>query len=165
MTCAPDAQLIELWRSPKKGVTMERARSVELVAGQGLVGDRRFSLSTPPRSQVTLIESEALAAAMALVKEARGVDVEPSARRNLVTRGVALNHLIGRAFFVGEALVRGVELCEPCGHLAKLTSGAFERALVHRGGLRCEILTSATVVEGDAIRIADVDADKSSLRT
>jgi MOSC domain-containing protein YiiM len=158
MTCAPDAQLVQLWRSPHKGAAMERATSVELVAGRGLVGDRRFSLSTPPRSQVTLIESEALAAAMALLKDARGVDTEPSARRNLITRGVALNHLVGRSFFVGDALMRGVELCEPCGHLAKLTSKDFERALIHRGGLRCEILTSAVVSEGDAVRLVDAQA-------
>jgi MOSC domain-containing protein YiiM len=152
MTFAPDAVVVQLWRTATKGQPMERILAAELVAGRGLVGDRRFSLSTPGRSQLTLIESEALAAAMELIGEARGVDAEPSARRNVITRGVALNHLVGRSFHVGGALLRGLELCEPCSHLAKLTSTKFEKALVHRGGLRCEILQSATVAEGDAVK-------------
>jgi MOSC domain-containing protein YiiM len=154
MSFAPDAAVAQICRCPAKTRPLERTARAELVAGRGMVGDHRFSLVTKPMKQVTLIETEALAAAMALVREARGVDIEPSARRNIVTRGVALNHLVGRTFRVGAALVRGIELCEPCGHLAKMTSTTFEKALVHRGGLRCEIVESAVVLEGDAIRPA-----------
>ncbi len=154
MSFAPDAAVAQIWRCPAKARPMERMAHAELVAGCGMVGDHRFSLVTKPMKQVTLIEAEALAAAMATVREARGMDVEPSARRNIVTRGVALNHLVGRTFRVGAALVRGIELCEPCGHLAKMTSTTFERALIHRGGLRCEIVESAVVVDGDPIRAA-----------
>ena len=74
-----------------------------------------------------------------------------SARRNIVTRGVALNHLVGQRFVVGDAVLRGIELCEPCGHLAKVVSSAFSRALVHRGGLRCEIVHSGRARPGDRI--------------
>jgi MOSC domain-containing protein YiiM len=151
MTFAPDACVEQLWRCPAKARPMERVGEAELVAGRGMVGDRRFSLATKPMNQVTLIEAEALAAAVELLRGARGVDVEPSARRNVVTRGVALNHLVGRIFWVGGARLRGIELCEPCGHLAKLTSPTFSSALIHRGGLRCEIVESAVVREGDRI--------------
>jgi MOSC domain-containing protein YiiM len=154
MSFATDAAVVQIWRCPKKAAPMERVDVGELIAGRGLVGDRRFSLATKPMNQVTLIEEEALAAATALLRGARGVDVEPSARRNIVTRGVALNHLVGRAFHVGGALLRGIELCEPCGHLAKMTSSTFSSALVHRGGLRCEIVAGAEVREGDPIRPA-----------
>jgi len=154
MSFAPDAAIEQIWRCPAKARPLERIARGELVAGRGLVGDHRFSLATKPMNQVTLIEAEALAAATALLRGARGVDVEPSARRNVVTRGVALNHLVGRTFRVGGALLRGIELCEPCGHLAKMTSTTFEKALLHRGGLRCEIVEGAVVGDGDPIRAA-----------
>jgi MOSC domain-containing protein YiiM len=151
MTFAADAVVLQLWRCPAKARPMERVVEAELVAGRGMVGDRRFSLATRPMNQVTLIEAEALAAAVELLRGARGVDVEPSARRNIITRGVALNHLVGRTFSVGGARLRGIELCEPCGHLAKMTSSTFSSALIHRGGLRCEIVEGAVVREGDRI--------------
>ena len=75
-----------------------------------------------------------------------------SSRRNIVTRGVALNHLVDVEFVVGDAVVRGIELCEPCGRLTKLTSAAFSKALVHRGGLRCEIVKSGHAAIGSPIR-------------
>lgn len=151
MSFAPDAAIAEIWRCPRKAAPMERVVAGELVAGRGLVGDHRFSLATKPMNQVTLIEAEALAAAAGLLRGARGVDVEPSARRNIITRGVALNHLVGRTFRVGGAVLRGIELCEPCGHLAKMTSSTFSSALVHRGGLRCEIVEGAVVGDGERI--------------
>jgi MOSC domain-containing protein YiiM len=67
-----------------------------------------------------------------------------------VTRGVALNHFIDREFAVGDAVFRGARLCEPCGHLEKLTVKGIVRGLIHRGGLRAE------VVRGGIIRVGDV---------
>lgn len=122
---------------------------VDLVKGKGVVGERRFTEKARPKDQVTLIEEEAIVAAM---KEAK-VDLPLwSARRNVVTSGVALNHLVGVEFVVGAAVVRGVELCEPCSRLTRLTSKEFSKALIHRGGLRCEIVESGAVAVGDAIR-------------
>ena len=152
MTIAPDAVTVALWVCPGRTLPMQRLERAELVAGRGVVGDRRFSLSTKPANQLTLIEEEALLAARDLCRSAAGPDAQPSARRNLVTRGVALNHLVGRTFRVGSAVVRGVELCEPCGHLARMSSRTYEKALLHRGGLRAEILMSGAVVAGDPIR-------------
>lgn len=158
MTIATDARAVALYVCPGKALPMRLVDEAELVAGRGIVGDRRFSLTTKPQNQATFIEEEALLAAAALMRggadsagDAGSVDVEPSARRNIITRGVALNHLVGRTFRVGTAVVRGIELCEPCGHLAKMTSRAFERALLHRGGLRCEIVTSGIVRPGDVV--------------
>jgi MOSC domain-containing protein YiiM len=122
------------------------------VAGRGLQGDRYFDdARDEPGRQLTLIEAEALDA---LARD-YGCALEPGAsRRNIVTRGVALNHLVGREFRVGAATLRGVKLCEPCGHLAKLTVPAVKTGLVHRGGLRAEIVAGGTIRLGDAVEVS-----------
>lgn len=137
---------------PKRLEAMASVAEVNAVAGLGLEGDRyarekgTFSKKLP-NNQVTLIEQEALEAAD------RDYKLELSAaesRRNILTIGIALNHLVGREFRVGEARLRGLKLCEPCSHLKKLTNKEVIRALKHRGGLRAEIL------EGGQIRVGDV---------
>ena len=72
-------------------------------------------------------------------------------RRNILTRGLALNHLVGREFTVGTARIRGIKLCEPCGHLENLTRGGVRRALVHRGGLRAEVIGDGVIKVGDRL--------------
>ena len=57
-------------------------------------------------------------------------------RRNLLTRSVPLNHLVGKTFKIGAVVLRGIRLCKPCGHLEKLTCKGVEKGLRHRGGLR-----------------------------
>jgi len=155
MTIATDAVVVSIQVSRVKGAPLDVIEEAELVQGRGVVGDKRFSLSTKPQNQVTLIELEALEAAMAEAQSATTMPLSPAvARRNIVTRGVALNHLVGKRFVVGTAVLRGIELCEPCGHLAKVVSSAFSRALVHRGGLRCEIVHSGRARAGDPVTLA-----------
>jgi MOSC domain-containing protein YiiM len=131
---------------------LQSKEEVLAVAGRGLEGDRYFdgtgTYSTTPGTgrQVTLIESEALAAA----ESDYDLKLPPGAsRRNIVTAGVALNHLVGREFMVGEVRLLGTRLCEPCSHLAKLTGKPVVKALIHRAGLRADIL------EGGLIRLGD----------
>jgi MOSC domain-containing protein YiiM len=128
---------------------------VEAVEGQGLRGDRYFAgvgtySDTPGTGrQVTLIEQEALDAAA----RDYGIGLESGqSRRNIVTVGVALNHLVGREFMVGEVKLRGTRLNEPCAHLAKLSKRGVVKALTHRGGLRADILTGGTIRVGNGIR-------------
>jgi MOSC domain-containing protein YiiM len=100
---------------------------------------------------VTLIEAEAVEA----VRRDEGLALTAAeTRRNLVTRGVPLNHLVGKDFFVGGARLRGVRLCEPCLHLEGSTRPGLRQALLHRGGLRARILAGATVSLGDLIHLA-----------
>ena len=83
------------------------------------------------------------------------VTVELSAaesRRNLATRGVPLNHLVGQEFTVGAVRLRGIRLCEPCSHLAKVACREVLPGLVHRGGLRAQILTDGVIRVGDRIQ-------------
>jgi MOSC domain-containing protein YiiM len=124
-------------------------------AGKGLVGDRYFtgtgtwSHIAGLITQVTLAEIEAIEA---LARD-NGINLDPGdARRNIVTRGVPLNHLVGQEFVVGDIVLRGIRLVEPCAHLAKLTEHKVLSGLVHRGGLRAEILTDGVVRVGDAVR-------------
>ena len=128
--------------------------TVELRAGRGIVGDRyfdgtgTFSASEKHGQQLTLIEAEVLDALRDDDLNLSPVD----ARRNIVTRGIDLNALVGQEFQVGTARCIGRRLCEPCSHLQRLTGVALLRALVHRGGLRADILTSGSVRVGDTIR-------------
>lgn len=133
---------------------MQLVTEVEAVEGTGLRGDRyfngegTFSKDENSDNQVTLIESEAVAAAVA----AYDLNITPAqTRRNLVTEGVALNHLVGKTFTVGEVTLRGVRLAEPCGYLEKLTVPDIRRSLIHRGGLRATIVSSGTIRTGDPI--------------
>ena len=135
-----------------KGARCESIPSARLLAGRGIEGDRNCAKETPdkPRSgrDVTLIEREALEAVTRDYKLA----LQPAdSRRNILTEGIALNHLVGREFQIGEARLLGVRLCEPCNYLEQLTTSGIREALVHRGGLRATIITGGTVRLGDSI--------------
>lgn len=145
--------------APGAKIAMESREQIEAITGRGLAGDcyaegqgafQRGEIE--PKQQVTLIEQEALDAVAA------DYELEIShaeTRRNLLTSCVPLNHLVGREFFVGSVRLRGIELCEPCSYLEKLTFPGIEKALRHRGGLRAEVLDGGTIRIGDAIRPAD----------
>lgn len=136
-----------------RGQPMRSVPQVRAVAGRGLEGDRFFRTDAPdteprPDRELTLIEAEAIEA---LARE-HGVRLEPKdARRNIVTRGVALNDLVGREFTVGGVRLRGLRLCEPCAHLAQLTDERVLSGLVHRGGLRAQILNDGLIRVGDRV--------------
>ncbi len=128
---------------------MTTVASAQAMPGRGLKGDRHCDRGGEGRA-VTLIESETIEA---LARDYKFTLQPGDARRNIVTRGVALNHLVSREFTVGNVKLRGIELCEPCAHLAKMTSDIVSRGLVHRGGLRCDILTEGEIRVGDRIQI------------
>ena len=143
-----------IYVAERKGENLRRVAEVEAVPGSGLAGDRycrhegTFSKRGSPDREVTLIEAEALEA---LARDA-GLALAPGqARRNLVTRGVPLNHLVGKEFAVGAAVLRGLRLCEPCGHLEALTVKGVKEGLCHRGGLRAQILQGGVLRAGDPI--------------
>ncbi|HKR71824.1 MAG TPA: MOSC domain-containing protein [Streptosporangiaceae bacterium] len=117
--------------------------SVAALAGKGLKGDRQFcEEGARPGGALTLIEAEAL--------EDVGLSGAES-RRQVVVRGVRLNDLVGKRFRVGSVECVGVELCEPCLHLQKLTRPGIIKDLIHRGGLNADILTDGQITVGDAV--------------
>ena len=160
-----------MWKGSVVSISIAEAGSepmvsldqVKAVAGQGLEGDRYYSkqgtFTDNPNTtgrQVTLIESEAIDA---LVRDYK-VEVEyKDSRRNIVTRGVPLNHLLGKEFRVGEVRMRGVRLNEPCNHMASLVNEELKDkirlGLMHRGGLRADILNDGTIRVGDAVEAAE----------
>lgn len=147
--------LIGIYTAAAKAEKLVPANEANVVAGRGIEGDRYFAaqgtFSKPdnPSNEVTLIEEEAIEA---LARDYSTTLRPEESRRNLLTRGTALNHLVGKDFKIGEATLHGIRLCEPCGHLEKLTAKALEAGLKHRGGLRARVVEGGTIRVGDVIR-------------
>jgi len=133
---------------------MQSISEARAIPGRGLEGDRYFNhegtFSQPQADrELTLIEAEAIEAMK------RELDVDyglGDSRRNVVTRGVPLNHLVGKEFWIGEVKVRGLRLCEPCSHLQKLSHEKVLPGLVHRGGLRAQILIEGMIRVSELIK-------------
>jgi MOSC domain-containing protein YiiM len=150
-------QIVGIYVTPGAGQPMTALDEVRAIAGKGLEGDRyamgvgKYSGVRLPddKRAVTLIEREAIENAV----DQYGVELsDGETRRNLVTTGIALNHLIGQEFTVGEVRLRGVDLSHPCVYLEGLTRDGVREMLVHRGGLRAEILTDGPIRVGDSVR-------------
>jgi MOSC domain-containing protein YiiM len=133
---------------------MRTVPSALAIPGSGLEGDRyALKIGTfykpKPDYELTLIEAEAIEA----MRRDYSIDLaEGDARRNLVTRGVPLNHLVGREFTIGEVRIRGIRLCEPCDHLQRVTGKPVIKGLLQRGGLRAQVLTQGTIHQGDSVQ-------------
>jgi len=127
---------------------LRRVDTVVAIPGRGLEGDRyaaghgTFSAPGGRGHELTLVEAEVL--------DEVGLSWE-QARRNIVTTGISLNALVGKPFRVGEVECIGRRLAEPCAHLEKLARPGLLRPLVHRGGLRADILSGGTISVGDEI--------------
>lgn len=149
-----EGRVVGIYIAQAGGEPMRGVGSVAAVSGKGLEGDRYFlqsgTYSGQPGSgrEVTLVEAEAIEA----VRSEEGFELPiDGTRRNLVTRGVALNHLVGREFSVGEVRLRGVRLCEPCATLAKSTGFNIVLPLLHRAGLRADIVSGGRIAVGDTV--------------
>jgi MOSC domain-containing protein YiiM len=142
------------------GAEMEQIPEARLLAGQGIMGDRYFrgtgTLSNKPTGdrEVTLIEAEEIERFNRL--HDLSLDAG-SMRRNIITRGVRLNDLVGRKFQVGATVLHGIRLCEPCAHLAALVSPHVVKGMVHRAGLRAGIITGGMVQTGAPIILSPAD--------
>lgn len=146
--------LLSIYIAAEAAGPMSSVPSVRVFPGKGLENDRYArgagTFSATPRSgrEVTLISSEALES----LEREHGIRLDPSeTRRNLLTRGVSLNDLIGRQFRIGDVRLKGVRLAEPCEHLQRLTRPGVLAGLVHRAGLRAELLDPGVLSVGDEI--------------
>jgi MOSC domain-containing protein YiiM len=146
--------VVSIHIAPVGAALMRSVANAQVVVGKGLEGDRYYSklgtYSNQPGSgrDVTLIEIEAIDG----LKRDYEVQLDPGqSRRNIVTRGIALNHLVEKEFRIGDVVLRGTRLCEPCAHMEKLTVKGAMRGLIHRGGLRAEIIKGGTIRIGDRI--------------
>jgi len=145
-------RIVEINLSPEYEVLPQPVERVRAVAGRGLEGDRYYRADgepgEKPDEEITLIAVEGLED----FAEESGITVTPAeSRRQVATRGIDLNALVGRRFRVGELECEGVELCEPCNHLQGLTQPGVLKGLVHRGGLRASILSGGEIAVGDQV--------------
>src|SRR5438309_8871144 len=139
----PVGSVVSLHVAPTGAAAMQTVDEVQVVTGLGT-----YSNNPGTGRHVTLIEIEAIEG----LQREYGVEVAPAqSRRNIVTRNVALNHLVERTFRVGAVVLRGMRLCEPCAHFERLSTRGAMRGLIHRGGLRADIITGGTIRTGDAI--------------
>jgi MOSC domain-containing protein YiiM len=128
--------------SPERERLPEAVESVE-ATDEGLVGDRYFG-----NGNITLIEAEALEG----LRADSGIELSAAeSRRQVLVRGIRLNDLVGRRFRVGQAECVGEEWCEPCNHLEGLTRPGVMRGLVHRAGLRADIVSGGRIAVGDVV--------------
>ena len=145
-----EASVVAIYTAPEKHEPVVARDEVDAVAGKGLEGDRYFNADgwDEAKREITLVESEAIDAAN------RDYDLGLTAadmRRQIVTRGVALNHLVDREFTLGDVRCLGIKLNEPCNHLRKLAGKPLIKPMIHRGGLRAQILEGGTIRVGDPI--------------
>lgn len=144
-------KVVEIGISQNFKGQIQSVNSVEALAGQGITNDRHCKKNNDVKCQITLIELENINHYNKLYK----TDISPiNFRRNIITKGVKLNDLLGKEFFVGDVKLKGHDLCRPC---KPLQDGLKQKNLIkeflQKGGLRCEILTSGKIFLGSLIKI------------
>ena len=147
-----DGAVVKIFITPAGGDTMQRVEEIEALAGCGLRGDRYCKRSgywtDVDECEVTLIEAECLEE----IRAKTGINVEDGEhRRNLVTRGVRLDDLLGKRFQVGKAVLEYDRPRPPCGHVETLTEAGMTRALINRGGICARVVASGTIRPNDPI--------------
>lgn len=130
---------------------------VEAVAGLGLKGDRYYERERKstkdhdPSVEITLVELEGIEAA----REESGLDITiEDLRRNIVTTGIDLDPLVGRRFYLGDALVEALDLNPPCRRLARIAGKPLLKPLIGKAGIRGRVVEGGVIKKGDAIRPA-----------
>ena len=148
--------VVALFMVDRMSAPMKQVEQFHALAGRGIEGDRYFlgtgtySKKPEPGRQVTLIESEVLES----LKDRFGITVKPEeSRRNVLTRGIEINDLVGTEFFVGTVRLRAHRITQPCLYLEKLLDQpGLYKELWDKGGISCEILSDGVIKEGDIIR-------------
>ena len=132
---------------------IKEVKSIEVLANKGVIGDRHFKDFNDPYCQLSLIESENID----YYNLKYGLDIPYiNFRRNIVTKGIQLNELVGKKLKIGKVNLEGIDLCRPCRHLTEMLSQEnILKEFLRRGGLRCQILSSSSINIGDDIQIMD----------
>ena len=148
-----DAGRVEgIFVTPERGTLPAPVERVRALAGRGLEGNRDLFEEAEPGKALTLIAAEALER----LEAEQGIALSAAAsRRNVLTRGVDVNALVGRRFTIGEVECVGVELCEPCSYLESLTVPGVMKGLVHQAGLNADILNDGEIGVGDPVAAFD----------
>ena len=132
---------------------IEEVDSIDVLANKGIVGDRHFDNYNDPYNQLSLIEAENID----YYNLKYGLNIPYiDFRRNIITKEIKLNDLIGKKIQIGDVKVEGIDLCRPCKHLSEiLNQNNIIKEFVRKGGLRCQILNSSKIKVGDKIKVLD----------
>ena len=146
-------EVYKLGISIEHNQTISEVNSINVLSNQGIVGDRHFSEFNDPYNQLSLIESENID----YYNNKYSLNIPYiDFRRNVVTKGIQLNDLVGKKILVGNVELEGIDLCRPCRHLSEvLGQDNIIKEFLRRGGLRCQVLSSSSIKIGDQIKILD----------
>ena len=143
--------VVNICITSESGKKMESINSIKVIANKGIVNDRYFKENNDKNNQITLIESENVD----YYNKISGTNFIPTDfRRNVITKGISLNKLVGKEILIGEVRLKIHDLCEPCRYLQELLGEKnLVKKLLNRGGLRCELLTNGNINVNDPIKI------------
>ena len=147
------SQVFKLGITDISNKEINEVKSIQVLANKGIVGDRHFNEYNDPYNQLSLIESENID----YYNLKYGLNISYiDFRRNIITRNIKLNDLVGKKFFIGKVKVEGIDLCRPCKHLTEvLNQENIIKEFLRKGGLRCQILSSSIINVGDKIKVLD----------
>jgi len=156
VTSTMRGKIVDIFIAAEAQAPMQSVREVHLEPGRGIVGDRYYhavgtfseKLVSSQDFEVTLIESEQIN----YFNKETGLNLDPGLfRRNIITSNMDLNSLVGKQFQIGDVLLEGIRLCEPCSHLAQIVTQEVLPTLVHRAGLRAKIKSGGVIRTDDLI--------------
>tara|TARA_Y100000022_G_scaffold32092_1_gene25370 strand:- start:153 stop:599 length:447 start_codon:yes stop_codon:yes gene_type:complete len=147
------SKVFKIGITDKNNKKINEVKSIEVLENKGVVGDRHFDEFNDPYCQLSLIESENID----FYNSKYNLNIPyVDFRRNIITKGIRLNDLIGKKFLVGNVKVEGIDLCRPCRHLTEiLNQENILKEFLRKGGLRCQILSSSIINVGDNIKVLD----------
>ncbi len=147
------SKIIKIGLASDNNKEIQEVNSIKVFANKGIVGDRHYKEFNDPYCQLTLIESENID----YYNSKYGLNFRyVDFRRNIITKGISLNNLIGKKLLIGKVEVEVIDLCRPCRHLTEmLNQKNILKEFMRRGGLRCQILSSAKINIDDEIKILD----------
>ena len=145
------SKVLKLGISKVNNQTINEVDAIEVIANKGVVGDRHYNEFNDPYCQISLIESENID----YYNTKYGFNIAYlNFRRNVVTKGIKLNDLVGKKILIGNTELEGIDLCRPCKHLTEvLNQDNIIKEFLRRGGLRCQILSSSKISVGDEIKV------------
>ena len=147
------AEVLKLGITANNNQAIKEVNSIEVLANKGIVGDRHFQEFNDPYNQLSLIESENIDD----YNIRFGLSIPYIYfRRNIITKGVKLNDLVGKKLKVGSVELEAIDLCRPCRHLTEmLNQENVLKEFLRKGGIRCQILSSSNISVGDKIKLLD----------
>ena len=147
------SEVYKIGISNKNNQKIKEVNSIDVLANQGILGDRHFQEFNDPFNQLSMIEAENID----YYNSKYGLNIPyVDFRRNIVTKGIKLNNLVGKKLQIGKVKLEGIDLCRPCKHLSEvLNQDNIIKEFLRRGGLRCQILSSSSIEVGNKIKVLD----------